>query len=202
MTDLHSASEYQETSEDSAHLAHHLSFEDIVRQNVVWMLGVAQRILNDKSLAEDAVQTTFAKIHKKLHTFEERSSLKTWMYKCVVNDALMILRKRDSRKEGSIETLLPEFDENGCRIEDPYRVVQTAEGAVYSRQVSELVNAKINELPLDYRVVLVLRDIEDLNTAEVAKTLEISQANVKVRLHRARSALKKLLEPMMRRGEL
>lgn len=179
-----------------------IEFEVIVRDNIVWMLGVALRILNDKALSEDAVQIAFSKIHENLERFEGRSRIETWMHRIVVNEALMLLRKRKRNNEQLIDPLLPEFDGNGCRIEDPFTVSETSEDELRSRQTRSIVREKIETLPDQFRIVLILRDIEGLSTKEVAEALDLSESNVKVRLHRARAALKKLLEPMMRRGAL
>ena len=84
------------------------------------------------------------------------------------------------------------------RIEPPASSPANPEEIVAQGRMRDLVRSKIGELPDSYRIVLMLRDIEELDTAEVATMLEISESNVKVRLHRARSALKKLLEPLLR----
>ncbi|WP_170546745.1 sigma-70 family RNA polymerase sigma factor [Ruegeria arenilitoris] len=179
-----------------------LDFEEIVRGNTAWMVAVAQRILKDRSLSEDAVQVAFSKIYRSLDGFEGRSNLRTWMHRFVVNEALMLLRKQKRVNERPIDPLLPEFDRNGCRVDDPFTLPITSEDHLHSRQVRDIMKEKIEELPDPYRIVLVLRDIEEMSTIEVAEALGLSEANVKVRLHRARAALKKLLEPMMRGGAL
>jgi RNA polymerase sigma-70 factor (ECF subfamily) len=163
-----------------------------------WMLPVAQRILQDKGYAEDAVQTGFAKIFANIDTFEGRSSLKTWMQRIVVNEALSSLRRINGRQEDSIDDLLPEFDGAACRIHAGASQFMTAEVLLQRTQTHATVKAAIHSLPEKYRVVLCLRDIEELSTSEVIAALGISETNVKVRLHRARAALKKLLEPLHR----
>ncbi|MDH3701723.1 MAG: sigma-70 family RNA polymerase sigma factor [Alphaproteobacteria bacterium] len=183
-------------------LAHNESAaEALVRRYGGWMLSVALRLTRDRALAEDCVQDAFANVFSRLSSFERRSSLKTWLYRIVVNAALMKLRGQRARKESDLETLLPNFDVNECRIEEPWRRILTPEQIVGSEHMRSLVLHKVNELPESYRSVLLLRDIEEMTTAEVAATLEISPANVKVRLHRARAALKRLLEPLLR-GEV
>lgn len=179
-----------------------MGFESIVRDNIAWMLAVARRILQDPAMSEDAVQNAFSKIHQNLDEFEGRSNLKTWMHRIVVNEALMLLRKIKRKNEQSIDPLLPEFDQNGCRIDNPFIVPETSENQLQTQQVREIIKGKIAALPEQYRIVLVLRDIEELSTSDVSEALGLSEANVKVRLHRARAALKKLLEPMMRGGAL
>lgn len=169
-----------------------------VRHHGAWMLAVSLRILKDEGHAEDAVQNAFACIFRKLETFEGGSSLKTWMHRIQINEALMLLRKQKRRKEEPIDDLLPEFDAGDCRAMDEWTSEQSPEALMQVAQFQETVAELIDQLPDNYRIVLLLRDIEELSTAEVAQMLELSEANVKVRLHRARSALKKLLEPLIR----
>jgi len=172
---------------------------EFVRDNVRWMLRVANQYLRDVALAEDAVQTAFGKIFAKSDQFKGQVRIQAWMHRIVINEALMILRKRKSLKEdSSIDQFLPEFDSLQCRLESPWTKVPTPEELLISDQSQKFVLTAVTELPDTYRVVLLLRDIEEHTTAEVAEMLEISEANVKVRLHRARAALKALLEPQMR----
>ncbi|MEP4196991.1 MAG: sigma-70 family RNA polymerase sigma factor [Aliishimia sp.] len=166
----------------------------LVREHSDWMLGAAVRILKDRAHAEDAVQAAFTKIWSKLHTFEGRSALQTWMHRVVVNEALMILRGIKRRNERSIDDLQPVFDDSGCRVELEDNTTITPEVLLSRRQTNDHVRDAIMTLPNKYRIVLCLRDIEGFSTAETSEALELSEANVKVRLHRARAALKTLLE--------
>lgn len=172
--------------------------ETLVRRHAGWMLAVAGRFTRDRALAEDCVQEAFANAFSHLSKFERRSSLKSWLHRIVVNQALMKLRTRRARKEQHMDELMPEFDTDSCRIEQPWRQIRTPEQIVGDDHLRALVLSKIHELPDPYRNVLLLRDIEEMTTAEVAEALDISETNVKVRLHRARSALKNLLEPVLR----
>lgn len=175
--------------------------ETLVRGHLPWMVAVARRVVKDHALAEDCVQEAFINVFRKIGDFEARSSLKSWLHRIVVNQALMKLRSRRSRTEDSVDPLLPSFDENACRIEAPWQRLATPDEVFEREDRRALVHAKINELPESYRVVLQLRDIEELSTREVAEGLGLSEANVKVRLHRARAALKTLLEPLLK-GDL
>lgn len=166
------------------------------------MLPIAMRILQDKGGAEDTVQVAFSKIFIKLDTFQERASLKTWMHRIVVNEALTTLRRVKRRQEESIDDLLPEFDGAACRIDLGTSQFMTPESLLQRAQTHNAVSAAIRSLPETYRVVLCLRDIEEFSTREVSAALGISETNVKVRLHRARAALKKLLEPLHREQNL
>ncbi len=175
--------------------------ERLVRDNIGRMRAVARRLLRDEGLADDCVQEAFIKAFRKIGDFEGRSSLKTWLHRITVNEALMKLRALKRLDEQPIDHLLPEFDHNACRIEAPWPTLAGTEEIVERNSTRALVLSKIRELPDSYRIVVMLRDIEELETSEVAKMLGLSESNVKVRLHRARSALKKLLEPVLR-GEV
>ena len=174
----------------------------LVRTHSDWMLGAAFRILRDRAHAEDAVQVAFTKIWSKLDAFEGRSALQTWMHRIVVNEALMTLRKIKRRNEHSIDDLLPVFDETGCRVELEDHTPATPEALLSRRQTNDYVRDAIMTLPDKYRLVLCLRDIEGFSITETSQVLELSEANVKVRLHRARAALKTLLEPHIRGQKL
>ncbi|WP_299622422.1 RNA polymerase sigma factor [Pelagibius sp.] len=169
-----------------------------VRANIGWMRAVAFRLLRDDGLADDCVQDALIKALRNIGKFEGRSKLKTWLHRITVNEALMKLRSRKRLEEDLIDPLLPDFDENTCRIEAPWTRRISAEEILSQAERRQLVLSKIGELPESYRIVLMLRDIEELDTAEVAEALGITEGNVKVRLHRARAALKKLLEPLLR----
>ncbi len=172
--------------------------ETLVRTHAPWMITVAQSIAGSSMLAEECVQEAFINVFRKIGDFEKRSSLKTWLHRIVVNQALMKLRASRNRNESSIDEFLPEFDANNCRIEGPWQSLSTPDEIFERDSKRDLIHTKINQLPDSYRSILVLRDIEELSTQEVAATLNLSEANVKVRLHRARSALKKLLEPVLK----
>ena len=185
----------QSTPEDA------VAAEQLVRDNIAWMLALAERMLRDRSLAEDAVQEAFISALRGLSRFEGRSSIKTWLHRITVNASLTKLRQLKRLGEKSIDEYLPEFDRQDCRIEAPWSYLASVQEILENAELQARVNAGIDELPDSYRIVLQLRDIEGYATSEVAALLEISEANVKVRLHRARAALKKLLEPILR-GEL
>lgn len=175
---------------------------NFVRQHSDWMMAVAFRILQDQSHAEDAVQVAFTKVLSKMDTFEGRSALRTWMHRIVANEALMILRKIKRQNEHSIDDLLPVFDAYGCRIDSDSNEIETPEVLLSRRETHDQIRDAIMALPDKYRIVLCLRDIEGFSTSETSVALEMSEANVKVRLHRARAALKTLLETNVKEQKL
>ena len=175
--------------------------EELVRANIGWMLALAEHLLRDRGLAEDVVQESFVRALKVLDGFEGRSSLESWLHRITVNSAFSKLRQLKRLAELSIDEHLPEFDRFDCRVEPPWSYLASVDEVMESDDLRRQVYETIGELPDSYRVVLQLRDIEEYDTSEVATLLNISDGNVKVRLHRARAALKKLLEPILRAEE-
>ena len=167
------------------------AFESLVRAHGGRLLSVARRFLGSNEDAEDAVQETFIKAFKAVSSFEERSQLHTWLHRIVVNTSLMKLRERRRKPQESIEDLLPTFTADG------HQVTESREwsDAVFERkETASIVRQAIEMLPDQHRAVLVLRDIEERDTAETAAILRTSTTVVKVRLHRARQALRTLLD--------
>jgi len=175
--------------------------EELVRANIGWMLALAERLLRDRGLAEDVVQESFVRAFDGLANFEGRSTVESWLHRITVNTALSKLRQVKRLAEQPIDEHLPEFDRHECRIESPWSHLASVEEIMESDDLRRRVYVAIDALPDAYRVVLQLRDIEEYDTSEVAALLDITEANVKVRLHRARAALKKLLEPVLRTEE-
>ena len=170
------------------------SYEELVRRNGGRMLSVAIRITGNPDDARDAVQDAFLQAFKNVSKFEERSSLATWLHRIVVNAALMKLRTRRRKPETSLDELMPRFDDVGCRIELRAGDDEPVDELLARRETRERVRDAIRDLPGDYRDVLILRDIEGLDTNEAADSLSIKPGAVKTRLHRARAALKTRLE--------
>ncbi|HYC56229.1 MAG TPA: sigma-70 family RNA polymerase sigma factor [Candidatus Binatia bacterium] len=172
------------------------AYESLVRSCGARMLATARRMLGDEDDARNVVQDAFLSAFRSIARFEGDCLLSTWLHRIVVNAALMKLRSRRRRPEICIEDLLPAFDGDGHR--DVPEIADDEACDVDEQldraRMRERVRACIDMLPASYRTVLVLRDIEELSTEEVAEMLAISRPNVKTRLHRARQALKTLLE--------
>jgi RNA polymerase sigma-70 factor (ECF subfamily) len=171
------------------------AYEELVRRYGGRLLAVARRFLPVEEDARDAVQDAFLSAFRSIHAFEGHAQLSTWLHRIVVNASLMKLRTRRRKPEQSIEELLPGFLEDGHleRPASPWRSeeVDPAERA----ELRDLVMRSIHSLPEGHRNVLLMRDIEGLDTEEAAELLGISRGAVKTRLHRARQALRELLEP-------
>ena len=175
------------------------AFEEFVRAYGGRLLAVTRRYLPSEDDARDAVQDAFLSAFRSLDRFQGQARLSTWLHRIAVNAALMKLRTRRRKPEQPIEELLPGFLEDG-HLANQTAEWQTAEfdDLAERREIAELVRLNIDRLPEGYRNVLMLRDIEEFNTEETAEAMGISINAVKTRLHRARLALRELLEPHMR----
>lgn len=163
------------------------AFEVIMRRYNQRLYRVARAILRDDHEAEDVMQDTYVRAYQHLAQFAGRARFSTWLIRIAVHEALARKRRRQ-RLEGldaltgpSGELLMP-----ASTSLDP-------ESCAANGELHHLLEAAILSLPEDYRTVLVLRDVEEMTTAEAAAILQISEENAKVRLHRARVLLRKQL---------
>lgn len=172
------------------------AYEEVVRLYTGRLLATARHFLPRTEDAQDAVQEAFLSAFRSVSRFRGGSSLSTWLHRIVVNACLMKIRGASRRPETPIEDYLPRFDETGHHAAPVEDWAVCPEKALLSRETRERVRAAIESLPASYRTVLVLRDIEELSTEETAEVLSLTRTAVKVRLHRARLALRGLLAPM------
>ncbi|HLT35123.1 MAG TPA: sigma-70 family RNA polymerase sigma factor [Enhygromyxa sp.] len=174
-------------------------FERLVREYVGPLRAVALRLLRNPADADDAVQEAFLSAYRNFDSFRGEARLGTWLHRIVVNAALGRLRRLERRPDHGAEVvdltqLLPKFGDSGYpeHFHEPW--VSPAEELATQAETREQVRQMIDKLPENYRTVLILRDIEELSTAETGELLELSPGTVKVRLHRARQALRNLIE--------
>ena len=171
------------------------AYAELVEQHIGRMLAVAKRMLGNDDDANDAVQDAFLSAFKAIDRFEGNAQLGTWLHRIAVNASLMKLRSRKRRRnEISVEALQPAFKENGHMAEMPEAWTVTSDQLAQESETKSRIRELIESLPADYRDVVLLRDIEELDTKHTAQILEISDSAVKTRLHRARQALRVLLE--------
>jgi RNA polymerase sigma-70 factor (ECF subfamily) len=165
------------------------------------MFRLAFGITRNSADAEEVVQDVFYTVFTRHESFEGRSALTTWIYRITANKAINKRRGKRHELETSLETMLeaslPTYLPDGHR-EGPREFVRadwsaTPEREAMSAEARAVVGRAIEQLPANYRAVLVLRDVEELSSEEVAEILGESVASVKSRLHRARMALREQL---------
>ena len=142
--------------------------------------------------APDVMQEGFLSVYRNLGSFRNEARFGTWLYRIITNAALMHQRARSRRPAESLEAFLPEFDANGrhSRAPEELQVAARADELLDRRQLAERARAALDRLPDLYRNAFVLRDLEELTTAEVAAVLGVEPATVRQRVHRARLMLR------------
>ena len=153
------------------------AFEPIMRRYNQRLYRIARSIVRDEAEAEDVVQEAYVSAYKNLAQFADRSRFSTWLTRIAINEALA--RGRARRRE----ELDPELGSRSSSAPSP-------EDNASRRELAQLLVSAIDALPESYRMVVMLRDVEGMDTAEVAECLDLTQEAVRVRLHRARAALR------------
>jgi RNA polymerase sigma-70 factor (ECF subfamily) len=163
-------------------------FEVLMRRYNRRIYRAARAILRDDAEAEDVAQEAYVKAYQHLAQFEGRASFSTWLTRIAVNEALARVRKRSRNEEmdGMDETRKNRLPALSSHDADPEMSASNAE-------VRTLLEHSIDALPDSYRLVFVLRDVDELSTEETADCLGITRENVKMRLHRARAQLRREL---------
>jgi RNA polymerase sigma-70 factor, ECF subfamily len=170
-------------------------FHDLIRPYERTVFSMAMALLRNPEEAEDVVQETFLKALRNLHAYRAEARFSTWLVSIALNEARSSLRRHrafESLDNSSDETerIAPEFLRDWREV--PSEVLERLE-------VRKLLMEAVTQLPLIYREVFLLREVEDLSISESAQALSISIASVKVRLHRARIMLQRHLAPKLSR---
>ena len=155
------------------------------------LLAYASRMLGDRTMAEDVVQDALVAVHRSIETFEGRCSVRSWLFRFVHNRAIDELRRRRRVAESSVDD--PEqgyFNADG-RWNHPCPGADVGiEARLDARTLLKAVREAIDELPHAHREVLLLKEVHGLDTSEICEALDISAGNLRIRLHRARKALR------------
>jgi len=167
--------------------------EQLYRDRYVGFRNALTPVAGSREAARDAVQEAFISVFRSLDRFNGEARLCTWLHRIAVNAALMKLRTRKRHPEESIKALLPAFQDDGHHVEQFSDWAMPADRLLEREDTRARVRECIAQLPDNYRQVLLLRDIEELSTEQVAHLLSVTPTAVKVRLHRARQALSTLL---------
>ena len=156
---------------------------------------LANRITGNAQDAEEAVQDAFWSVIRKIDTFRGDAAFGSWVYRILVNAAYQRCRSRRARgADVSLDTLLPVFDEHGRHVEPGADWSMRLDDPARQIDLRIMLSTAIDELPADYRAIVLLRDVEGLEPGDIAAILDLSVDNVTARVHRARLFLRKTLE--------
>jgi RNA polymerase sigma-70 factor (ECF subfamily) len=167
------------------------AFETIVGRYQARVYRLACRLTSDTD-APDILQETFLQVYRHLPSFRGESRFGTWLYRIASNAALMHRRARARRPAESLEGFLPRFDAQGRHVASPAQLsVASRADELLDRQVlADKARHVMTRLPDLYRDAFVLRDLEEMSTADVAQALGVDPATVRQRVHRARLMLR------------
>lgn len=184
--------------------------EALVRDNAAALRRTCRRLLQDTVDADDAVQESLLSAFAHLHTFRGHARLSTWIHRIAVNVCLMRLRRRvalgpaleSDDCDAALGSLLPRYRADGHRVDPLPAWASAVDELAERRELCERVRRLVQSLPEPHRTVLVLRDLEELSTEETAALLGVRTNAVKTRLHRARQALRTMLERELAREDV
>jgi len=165
-------------------------YELLMRRYNQELYRVIRAYLKDESETEDALQNTYLKAYEKLCQFSGNAQFSTWLIRIGINEALGWLRKNEaSGRRQTVQSKLP----GGLMPELSDTKTMNPENKMIQQEMQQILEKAIDALPPKYKIVYMLKEVEDMSTSEVTASLHISESNVNVRLHRAKSMLKESL---------
>jgi RNA polymerase sigma-70 factor (ECF subfamily) len=194
-----------QTASDDLALVHackngdYAAFEEIVKRYDRKLFRIAQYLMHNREDAEDAVQEAFVKAFQHLDQFREDAKFSTWLTRIAMNQSLMMLRKRRSSKEVSLDE---DFQSDDGKL--PIEIADWApnpEDLYQATQLREILRKTLQKLGPGLRIVFVLRDIEGFSLEQTAEALGLSVVAVKARTFRARLQLRERLSRYFKRAE-
>ena len=163
-------------------------FEVVMRRHNQRLYSVARAILRNDGEAEDVMQDAYVRAYEHLNQFAGRAKFSTWLTRIAVHEALARQRRGNRYQE-----LEPMSEREGDPMDRFASLTPNPEQQASNSEIRRLLEEAVDSLPDNYRTVFMLRDIEEMSTTDAADVLEITEENVKVRLHRARALLRKSL---------
>ena len=166
-------------------------FEILIRRNNPFLYKIGMSYGFTHQDVEDLMQETFIAAYLNLEKFKQHSSFRTWVIKIMLNQCFhkkqRLSFKNEKTTDTNNESMIPVFEK--LQSSDGYK-------KVIDRELNHMIGEAIIQIPLNYRLVFSLRELNGMSTTETAESLDISEANVKIRLNRARHMLKEKLETM------
>ncbi|MCX7918997.1 MAG: sigma-70 family RNA polymerase sigma factor [bacterium] len=172
------------------------AFTELVNRNEQKIYTLAYYLLNNREDAEDILQETFLRAYNNLSSFREEASFSTWLHRITTNLVISRFRKKKLKTESLDEPIVIDHEEMKQREIVDWSDIP--DKTLLKKELNQVIDSAITALPLVYRTVITLRDIEGLSNEEVSKILGISIAAVKSRLHRARLFVREKLDAYLK----
>lgn len=177
------------------------AFASLVGRYHTRLVRFAESLVPTRAIAEEVVQDTWLGVVRGIKGFEGRSSVKTWLFRILINRAKSAgAREPRNERLGDGDGLDGRFDASGAWNQPPEPWSDAVDARVEAKQVAQRVKECLPQLPPGQRQILVLRDIEGVDSAAVCDLLGLSAGNQRVLLHRARSHVRSILETQMGRS--
>ncbi|MGV8880372.1 MAG: sigma-70 family RNA polymerase sigma factor [Sphingobacteriaceae bacterium] len=156
-------------------------FEQLMRKYNQRMYRISMSIINDDKEAEDIMQITYINAYQQLRKFEKRSSFSTWLTRILIYESLLHKKRRAKLRKALVER-----GDHSSHSDTPLKYLM-------NKELKEILEKTVADLPEKYRLVFVMREVEEMSTLETAQALELGESNVKIRLSRAKEMLRTAL---------
>ena len=171
------------------------AFSELVRRFQARVTNLVSRVLNDRECADDLTQEVFVRVFVHRRNYRRGSKFSTWLFTIAANLAKNEIRRRVRRRNWfSLDALQELLKDSAIQLADP---TESRESQMEREQLREAMGRAIATVPEKYRLALVLRDIEGLPYEEIAQVLNIPGGTVRSRINRARSMLKRKIQPLL-----
>jgi RNA polymerase sigma factor (sigma-70 family) len=165
-------------------------YERLMRKYNLRLFRICMSIVDDDTAVEDVMQTAYLNAYLNLASFKNKSSFSTWLTRILINESLLHKKKRLKR-----EQLIAEKQDNNYVTETPLKNLM-------NKELKVLLEKTIADLPEKYKIVFIMREIEEMSTSETMNVLSISESNVKIRLNRAKEMLRGNLSSYYKSNQL
>jgi len=167
------------------------AFTELVNRHQGKVYQLALKLTRNETDAEDVLQETFLRVYNKIGTFRGDAAFTSWLYRIAANASFAKLGERRKHEHADIDELYPEIEQGAIPHAEDWS--RRPDSVLLGKEALAFLEKAIDELPDDFRVVVLLRDVQGLSNAQVAEILGLTVAAVKSRLHRARLFLRKRL---------
>lgn len=174
-------------------------FEILIRRNNQKLYRIIRSYLKDESEIEDVMQESYIKAYTKLYQFNQKAQFSTWLIRIAINESLAQLKKKGKTLH------LNNYNQNlsdDFILEIPDRKNLNPQEKMAHKEAKQLLENAIDRLELKYRTVYILKEVEEMSLKEIATALELSLANVKIRLYRSKEKLKETLYELSNREDV
>ena len=164
-------------------------FEILVRRNNQKMYRMIRSYIKDEAEIEDIMQNTYISAYTKLHQFKLQSSFSTWLMRIAINESLARLKEKEKLYQLNDQSYI--FNRTIFQISDTKQ--SNPQEKMIRNEARQLLENAIDQLETKYKIVYMMREVEEMSLKEISNTLDLTVANVKIRLHRSKEMLKKTL---------